>query len=1530
MDKNQKEIFQKIFSLFVIFLIFSMDFAMVFAYSENNTQINFEEDESAGASDIATDAVADAIEGAVDDAQSTIENNGIDTTTRPDFTCKNTSLTPEEVQKLWDNAIEKGFNAEEITSGADPIAPEDRKTSDHNTVIIPTGEQNNAVATEVPNQKMNPNEVPWLNQGINGAFAFGIVLEDTLRVGVCENLDDNRACPLQGQNLALRNSGEGIVETFIFMKDDTVSAFRKVITGEDAKPGTMSQAEYDEFQQRFAQEDVNEFNMQTFQRTADKLIENHIITDDFDASMQTNCTDDECVIATYSMFDKYFNRWFAGEMVVSNFGPQLWGETSRLMGWARRRGGWPWKLSETKLGQAFRRTFGNPDTWFGPSRVMRIKQRADTHGFSDFFNDLIENEGWTSGYLLTKSGEQRKYIAEKILAQGGFLDQMAKRPLADRRAFYDSMSDLHVYTQYNKAVRDFEMAKYNSVKANFGAGSAQEIAQRKEFAQVVSERMRKYDHDFSLDFPEWLSREEQAGLYTYGVKNLATNQIAPLSGDSVPLQSIMEYFENNGTFRGIDTMSTSLGANRFQIDGENLVLYELKPQGNPREVAVADLHSHLSELRERVVITDRGEPILLNEHNLARIQQDAAGTVRVYDAEGWRPEHNMSADEFAGKILHDRALYNLADGPQALTQRIMDAAIERNIVGRQYTSILDKAMAEEVTVFRSYLGTLKGAAKWTVYPYVYWAAKQGGGGLFDKFSAYQLPETWQELNYTHGEGVIYEDAFVDFFANHGSDTGDIFVQVLNKLPWKMVLNEVWDSYLPFKEQFEKFTSGLLVRQKVENLAVYLSTNKTCAGCFITLKTEDMKTFEPNFSTQDFVDIYILEDTVSKAAKEKGTNLISFAHHLNISGTTTEGTGENINLLEAMREETTCRDAAAEVFFGVPVTAVLGDEPYRIAAVLGFGESLGYLVFNWGGILGSVIQQTLLVPKLHGCVDVDEGYFTHIYSPKRETENPETQSEFSTQSITETIKDGVDKVSDMIQTDPNSFGGELTDNFKEQVDQFTDDSMKNDIVEGIFKIPARSNGRMLGKQLFMFWWKGISQPVTWPTEGELNFIDDDTNTTVTVDYGDGTISINGETVIDNNYLVPLTTTNTDIPAAEIPQRATVVGLTNKDTPLFEMNIEKSVYVLDTDVLDCIKAGVMEQTGVPLNSNNLNDAFGEAKAIVTNAYNIAADTEKRRITATGETMEYVEGNSAKVTISGNRNTMLKNGSEVPVGKLESIQFEHGIIIYKPGDNELVIWLRHHKQAITSQNDISGLKATLTEVIDPITGCPVPAIDLDAIPIPGSDRAAEKVQLLNDSLGVMGPFKKIETEKKIFIFYSKKTDPSCNVNTPGCCEDYFKVIDKETGEVLVDEKISSIKQTPTGIEVTTEDGQVHTLDFSAPNGVPMVSYNGGPPETIQTAQGPNGSFYYDPETGLWYPENAQLLPMDNAFKQKGVSTTVNPDGSVSSKPGDNIFNIGSAGSDTGLNLPSLPENVLLLVLFISAILSTMLFVRKRYSNY
>ncbi len=165
------------------------------------------------------------------------------------FACTNTSLGPKQVQKLYDETINKGFTGGELSSGTEPDL--DRDVLDQNTLLVKASDEL-AIEQEMPSQKINPEEVSHLiNTHYNGPFAFGIVLEDTIRIGRCESKEagelDLNSCMLQGKNLAYRNSGEGIKQNFGNVWDDFKSIFVE-------KPPELSAEEYENLRAKFTEE----------------------------------------------------------------------------------------------------------------------------------------------------------------------------------------------------------------------------------------------------------------------------------------------------------------------------------------------------------------------------------------------------------------------------------------------------------------------------------------------------------------------------------------------------------------------------------------------------------------------------------------------------------------------------------------------------------------------------------------------------------------------------------------------------------------------------------------------------------------------------------------------------------------------------------------------------------------------------------------------------------------------------------------------------------------------------------------------------------------------------------------------------------------------------------------------------------------------------------------------------------------------------------------------------------------------------
>ena len=166
---------------------------------------------------------------------------------------------------------------------------------------------------------------------------------------------------------------------------------------------------------------------------------------------------------------------------------------------------------------------------------------------------------------------------------------------------------------------------------------------------------------------------------------------------------------------------------------------------------------------------------------------------------------------------------------------------------------------------------------------------------------------------------------------------------------------------------------------------------------------------------------------------------------------------------------------------------------------------------------------------------------------------------------------------------------------------------------------------------------------------------------------------------------------------------------------------------------------------------------------------------------------------------------------------------------------------------------------------------------------------------------------------------------------CKPYLKVINKATGEVY-DQEIKDIKQNEDGtIQITTADGKVNTLKISDENGKPVITLN-GQSEILRSASGKGGSFYYDPNKGLYFAENAQFIPLNDDFKNRGLGFQANADGSVSGKASDNIFNIntGQQGTQGLFNIPSLPTDMaglaMILVVLLLAITGIYLDTRRK----
>ena len=230
----------RFFCLMLIVLLLSTNFIPVFAADGDETP---DDDKDS----------ADPNEGEVSAEE---EKPKLETTiVRAEFECHSPDshpeekvLDPKEVNKLKRElqVDGNGFTGERVVT-PNQVSKKDRDTlgNPQSAVVVPTGKGKDAILKEVPTEKFSPNEMQqFMNQSGSGPFQVGLSLYDTLRLGRCENLDQMEAakigCPLEGKQIELRNSGEGIIADFGRVIDDFGDIFgegKDFITGSESIPG---------------------------------------------------------------------------------------------------------------------------------------------------------------------------------------------------------------------------------------------------------------------------------------------------------------------------------------------------------------------------------------------------------------------------------------------------------------------------------------------------------------------------------------------------------------------------------------------------------------------------------------------------------------------------------------------------------------------------------------------------------------------------------------------------------------------------------------------------------------------------------------------------------------------------------------------------------------------------------------------------------------------------------------------------------------------------------------------------------------------------------------------------------------------------------------------------------------------------------------------------------------------------------------------------------------------------------------------
>ncbi|MDO8537660.1 MAG: hypothetical protein Q7S21_02140 [archaeon] len=1468
---------RKLFSLLLIVLLFNTNFA-VFGYAQEMKQpSNISQNQQ---------ILQDNEIGKLVFAEEPITTVEIPAST---FACSSSSLSPQEVQNFHD-LLATGFEGSELNAGTDPV--KFREKLDNNSVVIPQIQEEGqktsevlAVKQDLPSEKISPNEVSYLlnNYYKEGAFAFGLEITDDLRIGQCK--DSDKLCYLTEGGQAIRNDGEGIKQDAINVYED----FKKTFELEEDKTNLTQEQKQNIAASLDATSVSKELNINTISRTKNLPIQNSVKTDNFSAYNATDCNNGICTITTYSLFDKYFNSWFSMDLVLSNVGPTLLGKTKRLFNWAGKQGIGLDKSFQDVEKKYFTSLYDDDGLL---TQLGKVKMEKASVLEREFDLEFMKTEMYAKRNFL--SDGKGDTLIQQWFGDKGALTEIGKNA-EKREAAFKLINQRYEYTTYQKEM-------FTQAKTLFN-NSAQTDDDLIEYGRRIAALAHKADDDIALAYGENMLEERAYDLYKYAVKVENTDSIVPIIDNQRQWsRKVLGSFRERGDF-------SKLAGDLELSPAGNLKLYKIADDainvGSPIPIADLELAIGQGKYVDVAAKLPTGEILNVSPATLPLIKAGASGGSVQLVKSGWVEAKELTRVDFAN--LMREWVGTRIDKAQLWTGNLRDKMIQKGWTSRKTYSVLDEQLAKELKLMRALFDPRAGAAKWVAYPLAYWGVKRGIFGLSEGISAYQLPDTWYQIEFYTDTDPIFDDAFIDFFSNSGSDQGDMFIRVINKIPWKIALNVAVENFNVFEDWWDKLSKGE-VRSKAGNLAVYTSGPNECQTCGISISSTGGENFRAAFSSDQSLQSFILEDTPEKQ-KQNGQTIISYSHHMNVKGNSEEAIP--IDLPKAIRDKTTCADAIEEAFIGL-VPSHVGSFS---GAILGLGETLAYARFGTGfGLFASGLQQLAITPKLQDCVDVEEGYYTHFLIPEQaETKKVESGTDKATGKVSELVKDGTDKTLELLKG--GKVGEDALKPLKDGIEEFTGKTTQNKILEAIVKMNGLSTGSMNGIYLFYFWTQGGTDitPTDYKTDGQKNLVSADGNT-VSIDYENGTISVNGKPIITSEDNVRLSSTNTAIPAEEIPNTITKISLPDSEELMFEMGLNSDTIVLNEDVLNCLKAGVLAQTGLELKSNNLSEAFGKTLSIITDTHpNVFVQNNK--IVAEGLPRKIGEQN-AKVQIKLNRKTLLlaDNITDSEIGLMKSIQFKNGFIIFKPETNELLVWLKHHEDGIISGNDVTDLKPILTKTTNPLTGCAETAFDLKISGTPDSPFAESKVNAFNESLKHMGPFQIFDTETHKYILYTDED-----------CQERLKIINKETGEVY-DQPITSIKQTPDGFEVTTEDGKNHDFEFGVDNGQPFIDYN-GLREILRSATGNNGSFYYDPNKGLFYAENAQLLPLNESFKQQGINTQANPDGTVSSSAGGNPLNINIGGQGGApISLPSLPENAMLLTLMMAIIIASFVFIQFR----
>ncbi|MBT7241646.1 MAG: hypothetical protein HN878_04090, partial [Candidatus Diapherotrites archaeon] len=920
------------------------------------------------------------------------------------FSCDVVALTQEEAKGILDLA-HNGFSGKNISDGDDTNA--NGTNLDGVELVGKDNDGETAVKQAPPTQAADAKRYSLFDgRVISGPFGIGLVLDDTLRIGRCKyGVDERNNCRVQGNGLTYRTDGTGF-------KSDLTNAFKSLGDTAYRTASGIDEEEYERLQNNIR--DDNSANFTTGAFASGEQIKNSLWVDEYIARNATTCNNDSCTVSTYSAFDKYFNAWMSTDFVVSNIGPSLMHKASRIINTTNLRGGWkPLKKMNSALAKFRHDLTMLPSQALGQKANSRYVELYESEGLGEYVKGLtIDKKLFSSG-----TGGWK----DTALAPGSDIMKLTKE---QKGKYYDAMSYMRSYSMTQNA-------NTQALTAAYKAGEMDYIT----FGQRLSRTMNDWDDTVFLDYPDWLKSNPDL----VQLKGVAVRKVGVPEGTgfvdletSAPFnfKRIMKKFEADGKFGGEwkPSADRALGTNvdAFDSVGDSLQLYRLQHSYPLKQNAsIDDVTSHIAQYGEGTVFVEfpNGTKMPLTNATKEKILRDPSlpGHVNLFKGE-YSAAEELTPTEFVNMIGDERIRSRMGTAENNMNT-IMRRLDEAGFKDRKYTSWLDKTFASEADMVKAYYknplqaGLLKG----TLAPIVYWQAKRGLGN--EQFSAYMLPDSWTTLSVSQGKDELYNDSYIDFYANAGSDQGDMFKRAFTSIPF------VWTQIIEMASEVNDFTEdkvsmlsggflgdrGWTNRDEVLDLAFY-SHNENCSGCSMNLNMTEGY-FSATIDAPTKMQGFLVEAAEASVKQKRGTALISYAHHADFDGSTADIEGDGISLADSQSDGVTCDQKLRELGLGYFGTASGG--------ALAVAENVAYLVGFGPGLIASGIQQMYFARNLQDCVDDKEGYYIHFYAPPSDQQKKSKSKEaLSNESVSSAISKMSESVSNTTSKTENPIASEI--------------------------------------------------------------------------------------------------------------------------------------------------------------------------------------------------------------------------------------------------------------------------------------------------------------------------------------------------------------------------------------------------------------------------------------------------------------------------------------------------------------------------